>query len=176
MRRFMIRWERVDNSDDIIVTVGYEFNWFERLTGDRQGPRRFRGYGNSWRHYPGGGYAETWEMLWLSGLYTQLVSWRNRIDARVAREQAALEALKPRPRTAQEITDAEIVAAANEMLLPQSCAHEIDGVRTYKTYDELDQIAQMELGYQVAVAIAAAEKARFESATSPGSFPASVHP
>lgn len=65
-------------------------------------------------------------------------------------------------RDVTKIGDAEIRAACEVMLEPQSCVHfDAQGVRTYKTFDELDQIGQMELYAQVANALHAAEKERF---------------
>lgn len=172
-RKHMVRWQRIEASNDIIFTVAWERTWMNVLTRTPVRVARFRGIDANWKHYPSGELAPFGMQVWLCDLYDNIIRWSERRDARAAREAAALEKLKPRARHVTEITDAEIVAAANVMLEPQASVHEINGVRTYKTYDELDEIAQMELGYQVAVAIAAAEAARFAS---PGSSPASSRP
>lgn len=59
------------------------------------------------------------------------------------------------------LPDAEIRAAAEKMLEPQSAPHEHNGVRTYKTLDELDEIGRQEVYYHAATIIHAAEKVRF---------------
>lgn len=169
MRPYMVRWQKIADSDDVVFTVAYEPDWWEWLTGVTIKPRRYRGSNYVWSAYPSGRRVSSELNSWLSGLKQNIDGMFERRNARLAREAEEAK-MKRKSRLVTEITDAEIVAAANVMLEPQSSVHEINGVRTYKTYDELDEIAQQELGYQVAVAIAAAEAARYgESFPIPGS-------
>lgn len=87
MRPYLKRWQRVEGTDNVVLTIAYERNWWEKLTRVSARPRRYGGTKNVWRAYPSG-YAVSPELHeWLTDLRERLESWRERQEAREERER-----------------------------------------------------------------------------------------